>query len=114
MQEVTRTDPAMEHRQRSAGLKAVRVAILDSGIDMFNPIFQKTVVGRKSFVGGAHDFFDFDGHGSHIAGLILKVAPHAELLIARVTADQGKFPSAVIQEVCYDTSHRDDDKTSRH
>jgi hypothetical protein len=30
------------------------------------------------------DFFDSQGHGTHVAGLLLKVAPTAELYIAKL------------------------------
>jgi len=46
-------------------------------------------------------YTDDDGHGTHVAGLVLQVAPNAEIYIAQVsrTRDQGLKPSTV-QKVC--------------
>ncbi|KAH7324147.1 peptidase S8/S53 domain-containing protein [Stachybotrys elegans] len=87
----------------------VKIAILDTGIDLEHPDFSKPPERRskdgkkaaqqiqeipqrdrikawKSFTGGPEDdVTDSDGHGTHIAGLILTIAPRAELYIARVS-----------------------------
>ncbi|RFU23755.1 hypothetical protein B7463_g12582, partial [Scytalidium lignicola] len=88
--------------------KPVKVAILDTGIDLLHPDFQRPrsnfkqrginpvdrelnqidrIRGWKNFCNDRSDIqdvADIDGHGTHVAGIILQLAPRAELYIARV------------------------------
>lgn len=90
----------------------VRIAILDTGIDLNHPDFanrasRRTQKGRKlaesdylgektqrdrikacrNFVDDSDDVTDFVGHGTAIAGLIMSIAPRAELYIAKTSGD---------------------------
>ncbi len=71
----------------------VRVAILDSGLDPENPFLiedqqlaNPRIKEARSFVHGTepHDIRDEIGHGTHALGLLLKVAPCAEIYFARI------------------------------
>ena len=87
----------------------VKVAILDTGIDRNHPDFQhprskpkkggiispvkgeeeqiKRIKACQNFCDDrkdVEDVTDIDGHGTHVAGIILQLAPRAELYIARV------------------------------
>jgi subtilisin family serine protease len=74
-------------------LPAVRVAVIDSGIDGDHPDFAGKIAGAKSFVGGSA-LTDEEGHGTFVAGLIAAGvnntigiaggAASAELLVAKV------------------------------
>jgi subtilisin family serine protease len=73
-------------------LPAVRVAVIDSGIDGDHPDLADKIVGAKTFVGGSARI-DEAGHGTFVAGLIAAgindagvagMAPSAELLVAKV------------------------------
>jgi subtilisin family serine protease len=81
----------------------IKVAILDSGIDAGHEEFQNCIHSRKSFVPGAHDFLDSNGHGTHMAGLIQKVAPNAKLLIGRIFdgSSLNQQHAAEVRLFCY-------------
>ncbi len=78
-------------------LAPVRVAVIDSGVDLGHPDLTSRIVAAKSFVGGGVQ--DTRGHGTIVAGIIAAdldnaigiagLAPAAELMIAKVVADDG-------------------------
>lgn len=78
--------------------RGVRIAILDSGIDLAHPAFGGRIVATKSFVSGT-TVQDVIGHGTHCAGTAAGfrdakayrygVAFEAELCIGRVFGDDG-------------------------
>ncbi|HET9243522.1 MAG TPA: S8 family serine peptidase [Gaiella sp.] len=78
-------------------LAPVRVAVIDSGIDLAHPELQRRIASAKSFVGGTAQ--DARGHGTIVAGIIAAeldnatgiagLAPGAELLVAKVVSPGG-------------------------
>ncbi len=78
-------------------LPTVRVAVIDSGIDLSHPELQGRIVAARSFVGGQPT--DDQGHGTFVAGEIAAavdnargiagLAPSARLLVAKVVRDDG-------------------------
>ncbi|KAF2196216.1 subtilisin-like protein, partial [Delitschia confertaspora ATCC 74209] len=71
----------------------IKVAILDTGIDATHPFVKKRWHRSDIMDRGYRDFVsnvvnttpeDQDGHGTHVAGIILRFAPNAELYIARI------------------------------
>lgn len=86
----------------------VRIAILDTGIDLSHPQFDNSpealgaleqqqscprrhrVKESKSFVGGAAGDRDNVGHGTHCAALLLELAPNADIYVARVCEERTK------------------------
>lgn len=74
-------------------LPAVRIAVIDSGVDGTHPELADRIVAAQSFVGGSATV-DREGHGTFVAGLIAAavdnaagiagMAPSAELLVAKV------------------------------
>jgi subtilisin family serine protease len=95
--------------QHTSSDEPVKVAILDTGIDRNHPDFQhprskpkkggiispvrgeeeqiKRIMASQNFCDDrkdVEDVTDIDGHGTHVAGIILQLAPAAELYIARV------------------------------
>lgn len=107
--------------QHTSSDEPVKVAILDTGIDRNHPDFQhprskpkkggiirpvrgeeeqiKRIKASQNFCDDrkdVDDVTDIDGHGTHVAGIILQLAPAAELYIARVCeGDESYGRSAV-------------------
>jgi hypothetical protein len=76
--------------------RRIQVAILDTGVDMNNSIFssprRKTrIKAVRVFVKDSlgHDgritFNDASGHGTNVAGLVLRLAPETDLYIAKIS-----------------------------
>ncbi|TSA80541.1 S8 family serine peptidase [Deinococcus detaillensis] len=89
-------DPA---RQTVTG-KNIKVAVIDTGLDLTHPDFAVLPGNSQSFVPGEPDVQDQNGHGTHCAGVIAgkavsaggfrySVAPDTELLIAKVLDQYG-------------------------
>lgn len=80
----------------------VRIAILDSGLDPENPFLiedqqlaNPRIKEARNFVRGTgpHDTRDEIGHGTHALGLLLKVAPCAEIYVARIARRETLDPN---------------------
>lgn len=93
--------------------KGVKIAIMDTGLDLQHPAFQGRVVASYDFVGDAYDgsntpvpgqddVDDCAGHGTHVAGIAAAagalpgVAPEASLGIYRVFGCQGSTDSDIM------------------
>ena len=82
-------------------LAAVRVAVIDSGVDGTHPELRGRIAATKSFVKGSA-MVDTQGHGTFVAGLIAArtndgigiagLAPPAQLLVAKVVGPQSSIP----------------------
>lgn len=84
--------------------KGVKVAVLDTGVDLDHPDLAHHFVGHKaenleSFIEG-EDVDDGNGHGTHVSGIVAgatdssggirySVAPDAELLVGKVLDNRG-------------------------
>ncbi|MEM2904675.1 MAG: S8 family peptidase [Candidatus Bathyarchaeia archaeon] len=75
---------------------AVRIAVLDTGIDYDHPDLNRAVKGGVDFTGSEHGYRDVQGHGTHVAGIIaasrndfgtVGVAYDAELYAVKVLRD---------------------------
>jgi subtilisin family serine protease len=62
-------DRAWDYWPQPPNLATVKVAVLDSGIDIGHPEFQGRIAGGKSFVSDTWRK-DTDGHGTFVAGLL--------------------------------------------
>jgi subtilisin family serine protease len=80
--------------------RGVRVAVLDTGLDLAHPDFAGRTVTAESFVEGVTSAQDGHGHGTHCAGTACGprvppagprygVAPEAELYVGKVLSDEG-------------------------
>lgn len=87
----------------------VRVAVLDTGIDLKHPAFAGRMVKGYDFVDGDTDPSEMGsradaafGHGTHVAGLVALVAPGAKIMPLRVLDPAGMGNAWVIgQAVLY-------------
>ncbi|MGZ4319116.1 MAG: S8 family serine peptidase [Gaiellaceae bacterium] len=95
-------------------LAPVRVAVIDTGIDLSHPELAGRIAATKSFVGGSVN--DTQGHGTFVAGEsaaaidnsrgIAGLAPSAKLLIAKVVnPDWSVDPKAEAQAIRWSVRH---------
>ena len=93
-------EPGVRRVASGARAGAVRVALIDSGVDADHPDLAGRIADARSFVGGAPS--DTQGHGTIIAGIIAAqtgndigiagLAPSAELLVAKVVTARRTIP----------------------
>ncbi|KAL8296209.1 hypothetical protein RB601_003593 [Gaeumannomyces tritici] len=68
----------------------IKVAILDTGLDLTHPTIKDDCRGRikdwKSWLPGraGTDVCDASGHGTHVAALLLDIAPESDVYIAQI------------------------------
>jgi subtilisin family serine protease len=86
--------PAAHALTRGAG---VRVAVLDTGIDLAHPALRSKLLPGRDFVDGDNDPSEVGGparagwgHGTHVAGLVLLAAPSARVMPLRVLDPDGR------------------------
>lgn len=77
----------------------IKVAVLDTGVQLPYPHDEATR-GRlrfQSWIEGEPDMIDKEGHGTHAAGLVLRVAPNAIVCVERIknTAEEQIEPELV-------------------
>ncbi|MDP2719097.1 MAG: S8 family peptidase, partial [Dehalococcoidia bacterium] len=92
---VNRIDAEFAHAGGVVGT-GIKVAVLDSGIDLDHP--DLNVAGSVNFAGGGKDADDKYGHGTHVAGIIgakdngtgvIGVAPGVSLYAVKVLGNSG-------------------------
>lgn len=112
-----------ERFQYTLSDEPVKVAILDTGVDLnhldfLQPRSKPKNSGKMSSVKGEEaqikrikscrnfcddrsnmeDVTDIDGHGTHVAGIILQLAPTAELYIARVCQGDDSYGNSLTND----------------
>ena len=118
---VDRIDAAVVHESNNNGT-GINVAIMDTGIDYAHPDLTANYEGGYDFGGGYTgapndaDPMDFNGHGTHCAGIaaavrgneigVIGVAPEADLYAVKVFTDDGYGSYSDVVEAlewCIDT-----------
>ncbi len=80
-------------------LSRLKIAILDTGYDgdapsLYIPGHSQRIRGWRDFVSGSLTPVDSDGHGTHLTTLLLRMAPSAEIYVARVADNSHGLASA--------------------
>lgn len=96
---------------RAALARPIKIAVLDTGCSLNAPIF--SMQGQearmknhwKDWVDGSPQPKDTNGHGTKIVSLLLRIAPNAEIFVARVAKDHKSLSKAdeVIARVSFGT-----------
>ncbi|MBP6764917.1 MAG: S8 family serine peptidase, partial [Rubrivivax sp.] len=93
---------AAHRRSTGAGM---RVAVLDTGVDMRHPALAPHLLPGHDFVDGDTDPSEQGtpgdagwGHGTHVAGIVALVAPGARIMPLRVLDAQGQGNTWVLAE----------------
>lgn len=82
---------------------AVKIAILDSGIDAMHPDVRPFLnsVDYHDFIDGDHEHkVDDSGHGTHVAAVVLGLAKSARVFAARIVKGHNVITPSVVAEVC--------------
>ncbi len=103
-------DRAWEFWPQRPQLAGVKVAVIDSGIDLGHPEFAGRVAAGRSFVGDSWQR-DTDGHGTFVAGLIAAdpfngigiagLGFNVELLVAKVVEADGVSLEAEVRAITW-------------
>ena len=92
--------------------EGTRVAVLDTGVDLTHPVLAPRLARQAGGQVLGRDFVDGDdqpaetgtradagfGHGTHVAGLVVRSAPSARLMPARVLDAHGRGNAWVLAE----------------
>ncbi|MCH6266535.1 S8 family serine peptidase [Neobacillus citreus] len=95
--------------------KGVKIAVIDTGIAQHEDL---TISGGVSIVNGSSSYFDNNGHGTHIAGIIgakknalgvVGIAPESSLYAVKVLDSKGEgYLSDVIAGIEWSIEHKMD------
>src|SRR5436189_6266786 len=88
-------------KTRKDNQKRVRIAILDTGVDITHPQIQAAQFRINGYFSNSTDIppesvsnfpelQDYHGHGTHGASVLLRTAPDAAIFVAKVTDNDGK------------------------
>lgn len=85
----------------SSSFSNLTVAVLDSGIDDSNPIFNSRVLQGYDFVDQKQNPKDYDGHGSHIAGIVASATENMniQILPIRISSKGTAYDSDIIRGI---------------
>ncbi|MGL4656130.1 MAG: S8 family peptidase [Sarcina sp.] len=94
--------------------EGVKIAIIDTGCDINHRDIKDRIVDTQNFTNenklNKKDVTDYDGHGTHVAGIIaasgnnggiIGVAPKAELIILKALTSNGGAYSWIVNAINY-------------
>lgn len=82
--------------------RPVKIAVLDTGIDLNNPAIsldRGKIKDKRNFVPN-EDWTDHVGHGTQVTSLLLRMAYNAHIYVARVAQGSKLDDPNYIAEVC--------------
>ena len=82
------TQKMKELHARGIDGRGVKVGVGDTAGRTDHPFLPKELAGRD-FTGSANGTRDLVGHGTHVHGIVISVAPKASLITAKVLGDSG-------------------------
>lgn len=82
------TEKMRELHARGVNGEGVIVAVNDTAGQTDHPFLPKQLEGRD-FTGSRYGLRDLHGHGTHCQGIVISVAPKAQLVTAKVLGDSG-------------------------
>jgi lantibiotic leader peptide-processing serine protease len=91
--------------------EGVKIAILDSGIDINHPLLSHNVnpeSGKNYTSDNSADIFDQLGHGTSVAGIITALAPQSKITPYKVINEDGGESYWVIQAIIDAVKHGND------
>jgi subtilisin family serine protease len=91
--------------------RAIRVAIIDTGIDATHPLLASAYRGGFDFVhnDGDPDEETAEAHGTFVAGVVLQVAPDAEIYSLKIFAKADSFATSdLVRAIDWAISHHID------
>jgi thermitase len=91
--------------QITRGDPSIIVAVLDTGISRDNQYLVDRMVAEVNFTDSPTSD-DLYGHGTHMAGTVVAIAPECRLMNVKVADDRGKCePSAVARGIVWAVDH---------
>lgn len=102
LRDLKKISELVEHKRRECAVSAaVRVAILDTGLNREFPAFRaksglmKSIIEERDFVNpDALTITDTFGHGTLVARLLMECAPGADIIVARVAKSTDELESS--------------------
>lgn len=97
-------DKMIDIHQPTTPASPVKIAILDTGIDLTHPDMEARIDNVKDKYNWANKRFknlvqDRNGHGTFTAGLILDYMPDAELYIAKIADNKPSSPAIIAEAI---------------
>ncbi|KAJ5811811.1 subtilase family domain-containing protein [Penicillium riverlandense] len=101
-----RYDQALHAQQEALPIKGkgITVAVLDTGINLQNSWISARI-GRTKCWPSRDSCNDTDGHGTHVAYLLMRLAPSANIRIAKISDSQLINNDAIIQRIAKAIEH---------
>ena len=85
-------------------MNKIKVAIVDTGIDLKHDFLKNSISSGYGFVWESHkalrveDFSDINGHGTACASIILNECSNVEFIVVKAMNDKGRTNLCVIEE----------------